>query len=194
MKGGVFNTTKQCKISFILHAFYENRLIEWNLHVDFTSLPQCYQCYDLIVGHDLMSELQIIINFNDKMMTWDESTIKMRDYGMFLDTLSPINDFYWYKEILESQVLNEASSHLNKILDTKYEPADLDKIVQECEYITVNEQMQSLSLLYKHEHLFDGSLGIWHNEPYNIELKSGAKPFHSRPFPVSKIHETTLLK
>jgi hypothetical protein len=40
MKGGVFNTTKQCKTSFIVHEFYENRLIEWNLHVDFTSLPQ----------------------------------------------------------------------------------------------------------------------------------------------------------
>jgi hypothetical protein len=30
--------------------------------------------------------------------------------------------------------------------------------------------MQLLSLLYKYEHLFDGSLGIWHNKPYNIEL------------------------
>jgi hypothetical protein len=120
MKGGVFNTTKQCKTSFILHEFYENRLIEWNLHVDFTSLPQCY---DLIIGHDFMSELGIIFNFNDQMMTWDESTIKMRDYEMFSDILSPINDFYLHKEILESQVLNEASSLLKKILDKKYKPA-----------------------------------------------------------------------
>jgi hypothetical protein len=80
---------------------------------------------------------------------WDESTIKMRDYETFLDTLSPINDFYWHKEILESQALNEASSHLKKILDAEYEPANLNKIVQECEYLTVDEQMQLLSLLYK---------------------------------------------
>jgi hypothetical protein len=127
-------------------------------------------------------------------MMWDESTIKMRDYEMFSDILSPINDFYWHKEILESQALNEASSCLkrSKILDAKYEPADLDKIVQECEYLTVDEQMLLLSLLYKYEYLFDGSLCIWHNEPYNIEPKSGAKPFHSRPFSVSKIHEATL--
>ena len=52
--------------------------------------------------------------------------------------------------------------------------------------------MQLLSLLYKYEHLSDHSLGIWHNEPYNIELKSGAQSFHSRPFPVSKIHEAYL--
>jgi hypothetical protein len=48
-KGGIFNTTKQCKTNFILHDLYENRLIEWNLYVDFISLPQCY---DLIIGHD----------------------------------------------------------------------------------------------------------------------------------------------
>ena len=30
------------------------------------------------------------------------------------------------------------------------------------------------------------------NEPYNIELKEGAKPYHSRPFPIPKIHERTL--
>jgi thiamine phosphate synthase YjbQ (UPF0047 family) len=63
------------------------------------------------------------------IMMWDESTIKMRDYETFLDTLSPINDFYWHEEILESQALNEASSHLKKILDAKYEPANLNKIV-----------------------------------------------------------------
>jgi hypothetical protein len=44
---------------------------------------------------------------------------------MFPDILSPINDFYWHEEILESQALNEASSHLMKILDVKYEPANL---------------------------------------------------------------------
>jgi hypothetical protein len=48
---------------------------------------------------------------------------------MFSDILSPKNDFYWHEEILESQALNEASSHLMKILDAKYEPPDLDKIV-----------------------------------------------------------------
>ena len=43
----------------------------------------------------------------------------------------------------------------------------------------------------KYEHLFDGTLGTWRKEPYNIALKEGAKPYHSRPFPVPKIHEHT---
>ena len=34
--------------------------------------------------------------------------------------------------------------------------------------------------------------GQWNNEPYNTKLKEGAKPYHSRPFPIPKIHEHTL--
>jgi hypothetical protein len=35
-------------------------------------------------------------------------------------------------------------------------------------------------------------LGIWNAKPYDIELKPDAKPYHSRPFLVPKIHEATL--
>jgi hypothetical protein len=35
-------------------------------------------------------------------------------------------------------------------------------------------------------------LGIWNAKPFDIELKPNAKPYHSsRPFLVSKIHDTT---
>ena len=47
-------------------------------------------------------------------------------------------------------------------------------------------------LLHKYEHLFDGTLGTLNNKPYNIKLKEGAKPYHSRPFPIPKIHERTV--
>ena len=78
------------------------------------------------------------------------------------------------------------------ILDAKYEAADLDEVIRACEYLDSNEQQQLLALLRKYEHLFDGTLGTWNNEPYNIELKDGAKPYHSRPFPIPKVHEHTL--
>jgi hypothetical protein len=90
------------------------------------------------------------------------------------------------------QVLNDASTHLKKILDATYEPADLDKIARDCDYLTDDKQMQLLSLLHKYQHLFNGSLGTWNGKPYDIELKPDAKPYHSRPFPVPKIYEATL--
>jgi hypothetical protein len=119
-------------------------------------------------------------------MIWDESTIKMKEYDDLLDINSPVNEFYWHEESYESQ------AHLKKILDTKYEPADLDIIAHDCDYLTGDQQTQLLSLLHKYQHLFDSSLGTWNAKPYNIELKPDAKPYHSRPFPVPKIHEATL--
>jgi hypothetical protein len=66
------------------------------------------------------------------------------------------------------------------------------KIARNCDYLTDDKQTQLLSLLHKYQHLFNGLLGTWNAKPYNIELKPDAKPYHSRPFPVPKIHEATL--
>ena len=41
-KGGNFHSSKKCKTTFILKEFYENKSIEWNLHVDSTPGPHCY--------------------------------------------------------------------------------------------------------------------------------------------------------
>ena len=50
-----------------------------------------------------------------------------------------------------------------------------------------------LDLLTEYEDLFDGTIGDWKTEPVSHELKEGAKPYHGRAFPVSKIHKATLV-
>ena len=57
--------------------------------------------------------------------------------------------------------------------------ADLNAVVQVCRHLSDDEKNQLHALLKKYEHLFDGTLGTWNNKPYNIELKEGAKPYHS---------------
>ena len=188
-KGGNFQTSKKCKTTFILKEFHENKSIEWNLHVDSTPGPHCY---DMIIGRDVMGELRITLDFKDQTMTWDDLTINMKDPESFPELLDPVNDFFWSKDLYETEALQEASARLQKILDAKYAPADLNAVVQVCRHLTEDEKSQLHALLHKYEHLFDGTLGTWNNKPYNIELKEGAKPYHSRPFPVPKIHERTL--
>ena len=39
--------------------------------------------------------------------------------------------------------------------------------------------------------LFNGTLGQWTDEDYDIELKEGAMPYDARPFPVPCVHEQT---
>ena len=187
-KGGIFNTTKRCKTEFILDEFFTNKVIEWDLHVDTSEGPHRY---DMLIGRDLLSELGIQFDFKSHTMTWDDSTINMKDPDILSCLTMPENDFYWHKEALESQALNDATSRIKKILDAKYEPANLEKIMRDCKHLTEDEQASLLALLCKFESLFDGMLGIWHDKPYNIELKPDATPYHARPFPVPKIHEAT---
>jgi hypothetical protein len=110
-KGGTVHTSGKCKMNFILNEFYENRVIEWTLHVNKTSGPHRY---NMIIGRDLESK-KIVLDFDVQTMTWDESTIKMKEYEDLSDINSPINEFYWHEEIYESQALIDASSRLKKI-------------------------------------------------------------------------------
>ena len=48
-KGGNFQMSKKCKTTHILKEFYENKSIEWNLHVDSTHGPHRH---DMIIGHN----------------------------------------------------------------------------------------------------------------------------------------------
>ena len=189
MKGGNIRTSKKCETTFILKEFFENKSIEWNLHVDSTPGPHHY---DMILGHDIMSELRITLDFKDQTMTWDDLTINMKDPKSLPDLLDPVNDFFWSNDHYKTEALQEASAHLQKILDAKYAPVDLDALVQACRLLTEDKKCQLHALLCKYKHLFDGTLGTWNNEPYNIELMEGAKPYYSRPFPIPKIHECTL--
>ena len=188
-KGGNFQTSKKCKTTFILNEFFKNKFIEWNVHVDSTPSPHCY---DMILGHDIMNELGITLNFKDQTMTWDDWTIHMKDPESLPDLMDPVNDFFWNNDHYKTEACQEASICLQKILDAKYALVDLDVVIQACRHLTEDEKNQLHALLCIYEHLFDGTLGTWNNEPYNINLKEGAKPYHSRPFPLPKIHEHTL--
>ncbi len=47
-------------------------------------------------------------------------------------------------------------------------------------------------LLNEYEDIFDGTLGLWKNEKYHIDLKPGAQPYHARAFPIPHLYEQTL--
>ncbi len=75
-----------------------------------------------------------------------------------------------------------------KILNAKYEKADLPAIFREsCSHPTASDREKLLSVLLKFEPLFDGTLGDWRLPPVSFELKEGIKPYHGRrqalPFP-----------
>jgi hypothetical protein len=80
------------------------------------------------------------------------------------------------------------------IIESKYCPADLTKIVEECTHLDKTEQRQLLKLLQKFEDLFDGTLGTWKNDPEDLErsMDPKVKPFHAKPYPVPYSQEKRL--
>ena len=81
-----------------------------------------------------------------------------------------------------------------RILDAKYEKADLPKVVDACDHLSGTKKESLLQLLQRFESLFDGTLGDWKPSPVHFELKEGVKPFHGRPFLVPRIHRESLKK
>jgi hypothetical protein len=95
----------------------------------------------------------------------------------------------------EPDSTKELTNRAVKILDAKYEKADLPKIVEtQCRHLDAHQRKELLDLLLEFEDLFDGTLGIWDTEPVHLELKDDAKLYHGKPYPVPKAHKETLMK
>jgi hypothetical protein len=73
--------------------------------------------------------------------------------------------------------------------------ASLDDVIKTCENLHVEEQHQLKTLLYKYEHLFDGTLGEFNMEQMPISLQlidCNCKPIHARAYTVPRSVEQQL--
>ena len=138
--------------------------------------------YDIIIGRDLMRELGIKLDFERNRTRWLDVSIPMKR------TECTLEDFY----VQDTPAVEEASNRMRSILEAKYEPADLEELVSECDHLSKQEQQMLYRLLKKHESLFDGTLGRWRDETLKIELKADATPYHARSFPIPQVYEQTL--
>ena len=59
-------------------------------------------------------------------------------------------------------------------------------------HLDETERKKLKTLLNKYKELFDGSLGHWKGQNYDVELREEGKPYHARPYPIPKAYEQTL--
>ncbi len=175
---GTFKTTEQVQVQLILPELHEGKTICCNAHVANT-----LGIYDLIIGRDLLIELGFMLNFKMQTVEWDEIEIPMKP-----ENATP----EWSFHIKDSDAMDSATERIKGILEAKYEAADLNKLAMDCDHLLVQQQQQLKQLFHKFDDLFDGTLGTWKGDPYNIELKADATPYHARAYPIPKIHEETL--
>ena len=177
---GTFKTNGKCKIQFKLPELAESKVIEYTVH-----LSDKDSKYDMIIGNDLLSVLKIHLNYEDMTVEWDEHSTPMKS----TDTTATEPTCF---AIEDSVRVQDSLARIKKILDAKYEPANLNEIVEDCSHLEATERHQLFELLKEYEDLFDGTLGKWKCEDYKIDLKEGAKPYHAKPFPIPQVHEGTL--
>jgi hypothetical protein len=153
-------------------------VVQWNFH-----LAKHLASYDMIIGRDLLQDLGIKMDFNDMTVKYEHVSIPMKPKdATYEDSLF----------IQESVAVKQTTDRVQKILEADYHPADLQTICSECHHLEPDEREQLLSLLSQYESLFDGTLGTWTGDPYDIELKADAEPYHAKAYPVPHVHEQTL--
>ena len=76
------------------------------------------------------------------------------------------------------------------VLDSKYEKADLNRVMTEkCQHLSTKERYILLTLLLRFEDLFNVPLGNCNTTQVDLELKYVAKPVCFQPYPVPGAHE-----
>ncbi len=153
----------------------------------------------LILGCYTMKELGIVLDFWTTEITVDEISLPMRDINSLKTRAATekawtVNNSIYQSTSKEPQSTLKATKRLIKILDAKYEKANLRAITEDdyLNHISATERNKLLQPLQKCEALFDRTLGDWDCTLVSLQLKEGAQPYHGRPFPIPKKHVETL--
>ena len=117
--------------------------------------------YNVSFGRDLLRELGINLDFQNNVVGWKETKIYMKSINCEMKTNFAIH---------ESKNIKSATNRIKKILDVKYEKANLKEITTKIKYSNSYEQLFIYGLSKKHENKFDSTLGNFTSTKYKIDL------------------------
>ena len=83
---------------------------------------------------------------------------------------------------VEDELLGEdwLQSYATKILDAKYEKADIYEVVNNQLQLNKDQRNDLLRILFEHESLFDGTLGVYPHKQFHIDLVESSVAKHQR--------------
>ena len=186
---GKFKTRQKAKMRLLLPEFSQNKIFDVMPDVKVMDDDQKVS-YDLIIGIETLSAWGCILDFSAGEMTIDAQTVPMRSREK-LSTAEEVHNTYL--EAVEPLATKEETERTVRILDAKYEPADLPKVVEEnCAHLSYVQRKALLELLQKHESMFQGKLGEWQDDAVQFDLKPGAQPYNGKPYSVPHFHRQTV--
>ncbi len=151
------------------------------------------QCkYNVIFGADFFSETGIDIKYSSGIIEWFDNKLPMRD-PRHLDN----KEYLAMAEILEVQCEAEQLFGINwynptcyasEILDAKYGEVSTDDVVNQLTHLNKKQKQDLKVLLKDFTKLFNGTLGVYPHKKFHIDLVRGARPKHSPPYAIPRIH------
>jgi hypothetical protein len=127
--------------------------------------------YDLIIGKQTMHNLGLKLDFQERTITIEKILLPMRNITN-LQLKPRITRALRENTCFAQEPISTRSKtkRMVKILDPKYEKADLPAIIWEnYSHLPASDRKKLLSVLLKFKPLFDGTLGDWKLPPASFE-------------------------
>ena len=140
----IFRTEKrgECEISF--NKFSLNKRISLRPDIVEWDSKDNEPVFDLIIGTDTMTQLGVMLDFKNRMITLDYIKLTMHHLKSLQDSQKR-RRIYAIAQFTEPSAAESATKRAVGILDAKDEKADLPAVIQEnCTHLSSAEQMQIL--------------------------------------------------
>jgi hypothetical protein len=139
--------------------------------------------YNFILGHDLLKDLGLIIDYSASQFMWDNITVNMVPSGYWTRNKIISTAKSWNAEKQKKNKIN-----VTQILPADYKPTDIVEVVQSQTHLTTDKKEQLQRTLFDFQDLFQGKCGKFKGEPIELELLPGSKPFYDKPFSIPKAY------
>ena len=101
----------------------------------------------MIIGRDLIIDLEIDTKGSNTSITWDDNAMPWRN--------TDATTAYAYCD----KRINKDLKIIKKILNDNYSKANIDKVIQKSVHLTDEEQTNLLKLMKRYEDIFNRNLG-----------------------------------
>jgi hypothetical protein len=162
---GTFQCRFIVELEVVLPEISTMKSFTWNFFVDDTNQDDNY---DMIIGDDCMAAIGLDIIYSRGLIKWDDSAAPMHNEGEDLPDVQEMRSMQSDDEPHTSEAIKQTANRQTRILDAKYEKADLQKIVDKIKTLNEQQRQKLLKLLQKYEILFDGTLGEFDCEPADV--------------------------
>ena len=162
-------------------------MITWKFHIDEKSKSSQVP-YDMILGLDFLTELEIILDFETNTIKWGENQMEMLPQNT-------VKNDEMFQEIFqmsqEPTILQQAEERQSWILEADYSKVDMKSFIHSLDYLDSKEKNELLSTVKQFPNLFSGGLGKLQIKPIRLELKDGFKPYHAIPYGIPQAYLQT---